>query len=142
MGGFVLGPFYGFAAGLISPLLSALLTGMPPWERLPFMMLELGAYGCVCGALYPRLKKKAGRVGGCYLTLFGAMAAGRVVYALALFVAAELLGIAAAGPIAALDAVVTGLYGIVIQIVFIPPVVILLERSGLLDRFNRTGGKA
>ncbi len=55
------------------------------------------------------------------------------MYALALFVAAELLSIPSGGVAAAIDAVILGIYGIIIQIVFIPPIVITLERGGLID---------
>jgi len=137
LGGFILGPGYGLAIGILSPVLSSLLTSMPPMAKLPFMILELAAYGFASGLLYGFLKrKKAHTTIAAYISLIAAMAAGRLVYALSLFVAAEMLGIACDGPAAAVASVVTGIYGIAIQIIIIPPIVIMLERTGLLDRFN------
>ncbi len=40
LGGFVLGPVFGFFVGLFSPIISSVLTGMPAVVRLPFMMIE------------------------------------------------------------------------------------------------------
>ncbi len=55
MAGLLLGPAYGAAVGVLSPLLSALLTGMPPLTRLPFMVLELLVYGLVSGLCAKKL---------------------------------------------------------------------------------------
>ncbi len=40
LGGFVLGPVFGFFVGLFSPIISSVLTGMPAVGRLPFMMIR------------------------------------------------------------------------------------------------------
>ena len=141
VGGFVLGPVYGFAIGFLSPLLSSLSTGMPPLDRLPYMMLELAAYGLVCGMIYRFARNKIGLV-SIYLSLIAAMIAGRLAFAISLFVAAELLGISSAGPAVVLIAIATGAAGIIIQILFIPPVIMLLERSGFLDKFTETRKQA
>ena len=62
---------FGAACGLIGPLLSSLLTGMPPaFPTLPAMMLELCAYGVLTGLFYRKLR------GNLYLSLIGAMAGG------------------------------------------------------------------
>ena len=36
--GFILGPLYGALIGVLLPIISAILTGMPPAARLPFMI--------------------------------------------------------------------------------------------------------
>ncbi len=62
---------FGAACGLIGPLLSSLLTGMPPaFPTLPAMMLELCAYGVLTGLFYRKLR------GNLYLSLIGAMLGG------------------------------------------------------------------
>lgn len=77
---------FGAACGLIGPLLSSLLTGMPPaFPTLPAMMLELCAYGVLTGLFYRKLR------GNLYLSLIGAMLGGRAVSGIA---NAVLLGIA------------------------------------------------
>lgn len=47
--GLLVGWPYGLLCGLAGPLLSSLLTGMPAMGYLPCMMVELGAYGLLCG---------------------------------------------------------------------------------------------
>lgn len=134
LGGFALGPVFGLLIGVISPLISSFLTGMPTVGRLPFMMIELAVYGFVSGLLYSIYTK---RKFGIYTSLILAMLAGRCAYALSLFAATLLSGIQFGGPMAAVTATVTGLPGIVIQLVIIPPIVYSLERSGYLDRHFR-----
>lgn len=47
--GILLGPCYGGLIGLIVPLVSSMLTGMPPVPKLYFMLVELVAYGIFTG---------------------------------------------------------------------------------------------
>lgn len=49
--GLLAGPYAGAVAGLFGPLLSFLLSGMPAVNMLPFMMIELCAYGFSAGAV-------------------------------------------------------------------------------------------
>ena len=49
MAGLFLGPRYGFIVGVITPLLSSLITAMPPFPSSIAMAFELGAYGCFAG---------------------------------------------------------------------------------------------
>ncbi len=134
LGGFVLGPVFGLFIGTFSPLISSFLTGMPAVGRLPFMMVELAVYGFASGIIYQVFAK---RKFGIYITLLASMISGRVAYALALFIAANLMGVQCGGPMAAITATVSGLPGIIIQLVSLPPVIYTLERSGYLDRHLR-----
>ena len=137
LGGFVLGPVFGLVIGVISPIFSALITGMPAMDRLPFMVIELAGYGFVGGLMYNKLLPKR-RAIDLYLSLTAAMVAGRLLYAASLFAAAEIFNIPGAGAIIALTATATGIYGIVLQLILIPPVVVALERSGFLAKYVRT----
>ncbi|MGN0641909.1 MAG: ECF transporter S component [Huintestinicola sp.] len=131
LGGFILGPVFGMVIGAVSPAISSLLTGMPDSARMPFMVAELAGYGLFSGLLYRIPKLHDMGIAGRYITLIGAMAAGRLIYALTLFIAAEFMGIPCGGPIAAVTALVQGIWGIVIQLAIIPPVVTALEKSRL-----------
>ena len=42
---------FGLICGILGPILSSLLTGMPPAAMLPSMMVECAAYGCVTGLM-------------------------------------------------------------------------------------------
>lgn len=70
--GFLLGPFYGGLVGLITPILSGLMTGMPPIVPvMPIMAFELFAYGTITGFLFEKTNK-------IYISLIVAMIGGRL----------------------------------------------------------------
>lgn len=126
--GFVLGPYFGILVGALTPLLSSLLLAMPPMQRLPFMMIELAVYAFFAGIMYQTFgfyKRKF----GIYCSLIIAMVAGRIVYAISLWLATNILGISKIGPIAALDAVIKGIPGIVIQLVILPAIVYQFKKG-------------
>ena len=100
-----LGPVFGFFVGLFSPIISSVLTGMPAVGRLPFMMIELAVYGLVSGLMYNTFKFNKKKM-GTYISLLTAMLCGRIVYAISLFVAVNLMGIQCGGPIAAVTATI------------------------------------
>lgn len=126
--GLLCGWQYGLACGILAPVLSSLITGMPPAAYLPSMLCELAAYGFMSGLLIQYIKTGR-RFADLYLSLIAAMLVGRVLfgilnalifqagnYSFSLFVAA---------------AFVTALPGIVIQLILIPSVVRLLEKANL-----------
>ena len=142
LSGFALGPVFGLCIGAFSPVISSLLTGMPDAGRLPFMIAELAAYGLMSGALYNTLGLRR-RKGGIYISLISSMIFGRLVYAGSLFFAAEFLNVRGVAAVMAFQAAVTGIYGIIIQLIFIPALIYSLERSGYLDsRFRKSQNSA
>lgn len=136
--GFFLGPFYGLAIGILAPVISFLLTNMPTAARLPFMMLELASYGAVSGFIYHRIIKYKYCI---MISLMSAMIAGRLIYGIALWVAAGLFHIPCGGPIAAWKATIVGIYGILIQLLIIPSVVYAMKKGELLNGIFGTGKK-
>ncbi|HPP86100.1 MAG TPA: ECF transporter S component [Bacillota bacterium] len=129
--GLLLGSLYGFAAGLLIPFLSFLITGgaMPSAERLPFVIAELALYGFASG-LFAALFKNV------YLALISAMISGRLLYAGLLCVAFYVFHMKNAAPIAVWNSFVQGIAGVIIQLVIIPPVVYVLKRY-FNDRTNQ-----
>ena len=128
--GFVTGPAYAMAVGFIAPLLRYLLFGMP--TILPIglaMAFELAAYGAVSGALYRLLPKKGASV---YVSLVAAMVAGRVVWGAVQYVIFGLQGTAFTAAAFLAGAVTTAIPGIVLQLVMIPPLVIVLRKTKLM----------
>lgn len=127
--GMLCGWQYGAACGFITPLLSSILTGMPPiFPTAPAMMLELCAYGCLSGLLYRRVKLNI------YAALPLAMLGGRVVSGLA---NALFMGVANKpyGLSAFLSgAFVTAVPGILLQLIIIPLLVVSVQRAGLVNR--------
>lgn len=127
--GLVAGPVAGAATGLLAPVLSSLFTGMPAAAILPSMACELVTYGLVSGALSERVRTGAlGR--DLYVSLVGAMLAGRVVRGVldALIFSAGSYSLEAW----LTASFVTGITGIVLQLAVVVPIVVSLERAGLV----------
>ena len=125
--GLLCGPVYGAFSGLLLPVLNSFLTGMPAmYPMMPIMAGELFTYGLVSGLLYK--KTKLGKMKfGVYAALVGAMISGRVVYGLVFH-----LLLLVSGQLKALTvwaAVVTGVPGIFIQLLLIPPVILALQHG-------------
>ena len=81
MSGLILGWKYGLAVGVVTPILSHFLTGMPPIAPLPMlqvMIFELAAYGAVAGILI-RIVRTKNTYANLYVALIGAMLVGRLV---------------------------------------------------------------
>ena len=116
--GMLLGPYYG-------PLFSSVLTGMPPVPKVYFMFVELMAYGIVTGWM---IKKT-----NVYASLLTAMILGRAAYGISLIVGAQLLHIQAPflNRAAFLSGIVSGVPGMLIQIVILPVLYLTLKRGGL-----------
>ena len=127
--GLICGWQYGLLCGLAGPLLSSLLTQMPPMAILPAMMLEVAIYGAVCGIMM-RLVHTKHVYGDLYLSLISAMLIGRILggVAKALIFAPGSMTMAAW----ATSYFVTSLPGIVIQLALIPSIVFALEKAHLI----------
>ena len=126
--GMICGWPYGFICGLMGPLLSSALTGMPPIAFLPAMMVECGVYGLVSGIVLKFVHTK-NTYGDLYIALVTAMIAGRVVSGIAkalIFTP----GLALSAWITA--SFVTALPGILIQLVFLPSVVFTLMKARVI----------
>lgn len=123
MGGLLLGWLPGLIIGALTPLLSSLLTGMPPLiPSLPMMIVELALFGLVTGYLYHDKRKNI------YLTLTFAMFIGRLGAAFILLLFSDMLGIHLHPLTYVAAAFMTGIAGVVAQFVFIPPLVKRLEK--------------
>lgn len=127
IGGFTLPWFFAGAVGFIAPLLSMLLTGMPPMPGALAMAFELATYGAVAALLYRLVINNAG---GRLAALIGALLAGRVVAALANWLLlAVILGRTFSLVKFAYTVFVVAAPGIIIQLLLIPPLVAFIERS-------------
>ena len=80
--GLVTGPWYGLAAGILGPLFSFAVTGMPPAGKLPQMILELGCYGLFTGLGMKFIRSGKLRT-DLWLSLLIAMIIGRIAGGLA-----------------------------------------------------------
>jgi len=125
LAGFLVGPWCGLIVGLLAPGLSFLLTGMPPAYAVPLMSMELPIYGFAAGIFYNRLKLNV------YVALIVAMILGRAMFGVGLFLLGMFIKLpySAAAFFSAGGAIVTGLPGIIIQIIIVPIIVAAVKRN-------------
>ena len=126
--GLICGWPFGLVTGLIGPFLSSILTGMPPAAMLPSMMVECGAYGAVAGLMMQFVRTKNATV-DLYVSMVIAMAAGRILSGLA----KAWIFTPGVAPFAwVTTSLVTGIPGIVVQLLVLPAVVFALTRAKLI----------
>lgn len=126
--GLVCGWPFGAVCGLIGPFLSSVITSMPPAAMLPSMMVECAVYGFISGLLmkYVRTGKSGADL---YISLIPAMAAGRIAAGFA----KAWIFTPGVSPFAwVTTSLVTGIPGIVLQLVLMPLVVTALTRARLI----------
>ncbi|MCQ2460158.1 MAG: ECF transporter S component [Ruminococcus sp.] len=121
LAGLLAGPYAAGIAGLLGPLVSHLLTGMPGSVMLPFMMIELAVYGISAGMLrnvkIPNIAK-----------VLIAQILGRAVRGGAILIAFYAFG-SAIKPAVILSSISAGLIGIVLQLIIIPLAVYRLRSA-------------
>lgn len=124
LAGLILSPGLAVAVGVLSPLVSFFLTGMPPLSppTLPLMMVELATYALVLSLLTRR------GTFSIWLTLPASMVAGRVALGLAAALIGPLFGFHVNPIIYVYGAFIKGLPGLALQLVLIPPVAMYLKR--------------
>ncbi len=127
--GLVTGWPFGLLCGLAGPLLSSLLTGMPPSAVLPGMMVELAVYGLVCGLMMKVVRTK-NHYADLYISLVAAMLAGRIISGIAKALIFSQGKFTMAAWIT--SSFVTSWPGILIQLALIPTIVFALEKAHLI----------
>lgn len=118
--GLLAGPAVGGLAGVFAPMLSFLLSGMPVVAALPFMCIELCAYGFCTGALRSMRVPVA-------VKLLAAQLLGRGVRTLAILLA-SVGGHTALTAGSVWTAVKAGLPGLALQWILIPLAVWVIEK--------------
>lgn len=133
--GLICGWQYGAAIGFVLPLLRYVLFGMPPiFPTGVAMAFELATYGLVVGILYARSPWKC--IIALYRSLLAAMVLGRIVWGVAEIVLLGLSGQAFTWQLFLSGALLTAIPGIVLQLIFIPALMVALDRTGLVH-FSR-----
>jgi riboflavin transporter FmnP len=122
LAGFICGPVGGFLVGLTAPVVSFLMTGMPPTYAVPLMSIELPLYGLAAGLTYYKMRMNI------YVALIISMIVGRLGFALGLLIMGTFIELPYGISAYFKAVIVTGLPGIIIQLVFIPPIVAALMR--------------
>lgn len=133
LGGCLLGWQWGLGIGLLSPLVSYLITAaagspMPALARLPFMMAELAVFAVVCGVFSDKIARNGLMA---FPAVLLAQLGGRSVFLLS---AALFAGVSPLNAAMVWSQIQTGFAGLLIQAVLAPVIIIglkaLMDKSG------------
>lgn len=125
--GFFCGPLYGLFVGAIAPILRFFMFGMPPVVPIGIAMsFELAAYGFFSGLFYNLLPQKKINV---YVSLIGSMLLGRLIWGAVQYVLMQFGKTQFSFGLFISGAFLNAIPGIVIQILFIPILVIVLRKN-------------
>ena len=126
--GLICGWGYGLLCGFVGPLLSSVMTSMPPAAVLPGMMVECAVYGAVAG-LMMRMVRTGSAAKDLYISRPVAMLAGRVFSGI---VKAWILTPGLSLHVWIMASFVTALPGIAVPLVLLPLLVVLLEKARVI----------
>lgn len=133
LGGCLLGWQWGLGIGLLSPLVSYLITAaagspMPALARLPFMMAELAVFAVICGVFSDKIARNGLMA---FPAVLLAQLGGRSVFLLS---AAAFSGVSPLNAAMVWSQIQTGFAGLLIQAVLAPVIIIglkaLMDKSG------------
>ena len=129
--GLICGWQYGAAVGFILPPLRYVMFAAPPIFPIgAAMAVELAAYGLIAGFLYNRSRWQC--IISLYRSLIAAMIGGRLVWGIARVLMTGVSGEAFTWQMFLSGALLTAIPGIMIQLVFIPAVMVALDRTGMV----------
>lgn len=128
--GLICGWQYGGIVGFILPLLRYMLFAMPPMPNGIAMAFELASYGAIVGFLYNRSRWQC--IVSLYRSLLIAMIGGRIVWGAVRVVMLGVMGNAFSWKMFMAGAFLNAIPGIILQLVFIPALMLVLNRTGLV----------
>ena len=136
IGGCILGTWWGLGIGVLSPVVSYLITlpfgsPMPVAARLPFMIAELAVFAVVSGLFSKKIVSNAWTA---FPAVLLAQISGRAVFML---LAVIFQSVTPFTPAAIWSQIQTGLLGLVLQAVAVPFIVMGLKLLLDLDKNNK-----
>lgn len=123
---------YGLVCGLLGPMISGIITGMPAAAILPVMTVELCVYGLVSGLLMRFVRTKS-NYADIYISLVPAILLGRILAGLSAAFVFGSRNITSVGAWVS-SYFVTNLPGTAFQLVLIPLLVLALMKMRLVER--------
>ena len=135
--GMICGWPMGLLCGIAGPILSSLITQMPPLAYLPSMLVELAVYGLICG-LAMKYIRTGNLSADIYLNLVIGMLTGRVIagicralifsagsYSMSMWISSYF---------------VTAWPAILLHLILVPAIVVALEKARLIPaRYPKKG---
>lgn len=123
---YIIGAPYGMLVGFIMPVLRSFMFGMPLIVNAMCMAFELASYGFFAGYLYKKLNQS---VVGLYVSLVVSMIMGRLVWGIVSYI---VLGASFSFTVFISGALLNAIPGILLQIIFIPIIVLGLKKKELV----------
>lgn len=118
LGGMLLSPSLALILGMITPVISSIFTGMPvAFPMAVIMAFELGTYGFVAALAVRKFKLSI------LPSLIISMICGRIAAGLAVALLVQLFGIKMDPLMYIKGVIITGMPGLIIQIIFIPSLI-------------------
>ena len=134
--GLLCGWQYGMVIGLILPFAANLISGAPPiYPTAISMAFELMAYGVVIALAFKLFQKIMRNEFAYIVSLIIALVGGRIVLAIANIILLNLQGNTYTIEAFISAAFVTAIPGIIIQLIFIPVLMVILDKSGFVRKF-------
>ena len=128
LGGLLLPPYLALILGMIMPIISSIISGMPPlFPMAVIMVFELGAYGLIASILYRKMKIPP------IIALIISMIGGRLMAGLVVFLLATFFAVELSPMTFVISGVITGLPSIGIQLVLIPSLIYGIVRYTTID---------
>lgn len=122
LAGILLGWQWGLGVGILSPVISygfttlALGSVMPNLQRLPYMILEIGAYGLISGLFSKQVQKTPALA---FPVVIGAQLSGRAIYLIYNLIAGKSFAYL-------WSSIQTSLVGLYAQAILVPAIAIVL----------------
>ncbi len=127
LSGFFISPGMAFVVGLLAPFLNTLVSGMPVLFPIAIIMsVELSVYGFVTALIAGSNRRMP------FAALVLAMVLGRLAAGITVYVLVALFGVTINPAIYLQGAVLTGIPGIVIQLILIPLLLKYIKRNASL----------
>ena len=130
LAGFLCGPWWAMAVGLVAPGLRYLIFSLPPMMPIGLCMsFELLSYGLISGLLYRILPRKNTSI---YVSLIGAMLAGRIVWGIVSVIVYGTANLSFTWTIFFTGAFLNAIPGIIVHIILIPVLVFALQKAKII----------
>ena len=126
IGAMLLGPVSGIIIAIIA-VITGVLIGMPPILIASYMIFELSTYAAISGYLYKRKKHSV------FVSYIVAKIAGMSIALLVVYVMMNALKIDSPMLTGSLSMFLVGIPGVVIQLILIPSIIHLIQRSELAN---------
>lgn len=134
--GLIVGPVHGLIVGLVLPILRHFIFGMPPlYPTAISMSFELVTYGFVSGFIYKISRWKC--IIALYEALIISMIIGRIVWGVVQMILLGINGQPFTWQMFMAGAFLNAIPGIIFQLIFIPAIMLVLNKTGLVRIHRR-----